>query len=74
MLELSYDTIVRDTLARFVAYGGGVCTLNTFHPLMSMTSTRTSEDGGLEEYLIVSFDTSDRARDVRDGVQTHTCW
>lgn len=58
LMESTCDTDPRDTLVRFVVYGGGGCTLTSFYPLMSMASMRTGEDGGLEEILGVSFGTS----------------
>mmetsp|Transcript_23987 Transcript_23987/g.45571 ORF Transcript_23987/g.45571 Transcript_23987/m.45571 type:complete len:295 (-) Transcript_23987:992-1876(-) len=52
-----------DTLARFMAHGGGGCTLNTYRPLMSMAGTSTCEDGELELFVVVSVDTSKRTHD-----------
>lgn len=45
-----------DSLARFAAYGGRGCTVISYHPLMSMTHTITSEDGELDERIIMSLD------------------
>mmetsp|Transcript_46180 Transcript_46180/g.86178 ORF Transcript_46180/g.86178 Transcript_46180/m.86178 type:complete len:118 (+) Transcript_46180:1-354(+) len=45
LMESPCDVTAWDTLARFVAYGGGGCTLNTYHPLMSMAGTCTGENG-----------------------------
>lgn len=52
------DCNARDTLARFVAYGGGGYTLNSNHPPMSMASSHTGVDCALDECLIVPIDTS----------------
>lgn len=49
-----------DILARFVMYGGGGCTVNLYHPLMSNASSRTGIDGDLEDCLAVIVDTSKR--------------
>mmetsp|Transcript_23987 Transcript_23987/g.45573 ORF Transcript_23987/g.45573 Transcript_23987/m.45573 type:complete len:205 (-) Transcript_23987:2432-3046(-) len=58
-----------NTLARFIAYGGGACTLNSYHPLMSMVRTCTGLDGMLEDRLVVSiYNSNIDGRGVMYGV------
>lgn len=68
-MESPCDVSARDTLARFIDSSGGDCTLNSYHPLMSTASTRTSEDGKLEECTVVQNDTSKRTHaSIMNGV------
>lgn len=63
LMESPCDVVAWDTLARFVAYGGGGCTLKSYHALMSMASTRMGQEGALEVCIIVYVDTSERTPD-----------
>lgn len=57
------DVVAWDTLARFTTYGGGGCTLNLCHPLMSMANTYIGADDELEECIVGFVDSSRRTRD-----------
>lgn len=62
-MESPCDVVAWDTFDRFIAYGGGSCTLNSYHPLMSMTSTRTGEDDDPKECIFGIIDNSKRTQD-----------